>query len=513
MIVVLHNENRLVSLTVGGVKNCSFDSELLTHVIPKLVSQFPSDLLIWCHQSVVSNVDWENIANLFNHDRKFLSYLPDVNFFSDFIGYVDESIFIKVNKEVTFPTWQMSGYVGGISTSVLTQVDSSLWETENFDFAINSIAKVYQQKGLFCYSEPRLLRNKILTLTYPRATNVELFLFVAKNYKWVWKYILLFDLLIYEKKLMLLPWLFSLLKNQMKVDSFNLIFENNCKTVDFISETIDVIIPTIGRKMYLYDVLKDLSVQTHLPNNVIIVEQNPDEESVSELDYLHTESWPFSIQHIFTHQIGACQARNKALEKIKSEWCFFADDDIRFDKNLLYATIYSANKLQSEVLNLSCLRVNDIKTMKTITQWSAFGSGCSFVKSYIIKGLKFNSVYEFGFGEDTDFGMQIRNKGYDVIYLPEPDILHLKAPMGGFRTKPVLEWHNEKLAPKPSPTIMLFLIMHNTIQQLRGYKTVLFFKYYKLQSIRNPWVYYITFKKQWQVSMKWAQILLRRYEV
>jgi GT2 family glycosyltransferase len=36
---------------------------------------------------------------------------------------------------------------------------------------------------------------------------------------------------------------------------------------------------------------------------------------------------------------------------------------------------------------------------------------------------------------DNDFGMQLRNQGHDVLYLPEPQILHLKAPMGGFRTE------------------------------------------------------------------------------
>jgi GT2 family glycosyltransferase len=30
--------------------------------------------------------------------------------------------------------------------------------------------------------------------------------------------------------------------------------------------------------------------------------------------------------------------------------------------------------------------------------------------------------------EDNDFGMQLRNQGVDVLYLPEPKILHLKAP-------------------------------------------------------------------------------------
>jgi hypothetical protein len=28
------------------------------------------------------------------------------------------------------------------------------------------------------------------------------------------------------------------------------------------------------------------------------------------------------------------------------------------------------------------------------------------------------------------------NQGIDVLYLPEPKIIHLKAPVGGFRTKP-----------------------------------------------------------------------------
>ena len=77
--------------------------------------------------------------------------------------------------------------------------------------------------------------------------------------------------------------------------------------------------------------------------------------------------------------------------------------------------------------------------------------------------------------------MQLRNQGYDVLFLNEPEILHLKAPIGGFRTKPVLQWQNESVQPKPSPTVMLYLILHNSKEQLLGYKTTLFFKYYKHQ--------------------------------
>ncbi len=66
------------------------------------------------------------------------------------------------------------------------------------------------------------------------------------------------------------------------------------KPVSPVLKDIDVLIPTIGRKPFLYDVLKDLSKQTILPKNVIIIEQNPLAGSTSELDYLQDKNWPFA---------------------------------------------------------------------------------------------------------------------------------------------------------------------------------------------------------------------------
>ena len=104
----------------------------------------------------------------------------------------------------------------------------------------------------------------------------------------------------------------------------------------------------------------------------------------------------------------------------------------------------------------------------------------------LLDKVKFNMALEFGYGEDGDFGMQLRNNGCDILYLPEPEIVHLKAPVGGFRTKPQLQWQNEKIQPKPSPTIMLYQVLHNTREQVLGYKTILFLKYYAQQKIKNP---------------------------
>ncbi|MES2806304.1 MAG: glycosyltransferase family 2 protein, partial [Bacteroidota bacterium] len=63
------------------------------------------------------------------------------------------------------------------------------------------------------------------------------------------------------------------------------------------------------------------------------------------------------------------------------------------------------------------------------------------------------------------------------------------------------------IQPKPSPTIMLYKILHTTVEQRLGYKTILFFKYYQHQKIKNPFHYYDQFQKQWKQSILWANKL------
>jgi hypothetical protein len=114
---------------------------------------------------------------------------------------------------------------------------------------------------------------------------------------------------------------------------------------------------------------------------------------------------------------------------------------------------------------------------------------------------------EFGYGEDTDFGMQLRNKGFDIIYFPEIRILHLKAPMGGFRIKVKQLWDDEKIQPKPSPTIMYVFLKHYTQQQLLCYKLVSFFKLLKKEPVANYLVFFNQYEKKWNLSHYWANKL------
>lgn len=475
-----------------------------------LAEMYPQDWLIWCEEDLSSNLDSTNLEKVFHHHKIMASYgIADEHYIPAAIGYVEQSPFINVNKTVTYPTWLMSSTVGGIHSSVLLQIGTKIKQDANFDYFINSVAKVGMTEGLFCYSDPRLLINLSKKRIEKKVANsFTLFRFVKQHYKKRWLLLLLLNLLLFEGRLPFMAFCYALFFKNRKKLIFNLdTIEVQSTIGNFSKKTIDVIIPTIGRKQFLYDVLQDLAKQTHLPEKVIIVEQNPEPNSISELDYITNESWPFTIKPIFIHQSGACNARNLALAEVSSEWVFLNDDDNRFGEHLIGDVFAKVEQYGAEVITTPYLQVNEIQYYNSTHQSGIFGSGNSFVKSSCLENIRFDRALEFGYGEDTDFGLQLRNQGFDVIYFPDLKIIHLKAPIGGFRMPIKKEWEFDIIQPKPSPTIMYLKKKNNSKEQIKGYKLILFFKYYRLQNIKNPIQYYCNFKKQWKQSVFWANVL------
>jgi GT2 family glycosyltransferase len=509
MIILYHNGTSIFevanseTIQVSEVKNKSIAS-----VLVEVANKNRAEIIVWCHHSLKKDLNILEIEKLLHHKKLLLSYnSSDISFLDSAIGYIDASLFVQINRNVTFPSWQMSGALGCVHAEVLVALNNEFPLDKNFDYFLCSLSKLLMPKGLLCYSEPRLLKNR-QEGTLTKSSLYVLFRFVKQHYRTRWIFLLLLNLFLYERRFPFLPFLFSLFyrnRSKLVINLDGIKVQSSQKVID--ATTVDVIIPTIGRKKYLYDVLKDFSKQTLLPKKIIIVEQNPEAGSSTELDFLTNELWPFEIQQIFTHQAGACNARNIALSKTQSEWIFLADDDNRFESNLLTDIFNNIEQYGNPVVTTSYPQKDEIKKYKKVIQWPTFGAGNSFVRRDIATNVKFDMAFEFGYGEDSDFGMQLRNLGHDVLYLPEPEILHLKAPVGGFRTKPVLRWHSDTIQPKPSPTVTLYNILYNSREQTNSFKTTLFFKYYRLQKIKNPTKYYIHFEKQWERSVFWANEL------
>ena len=195
---------------------------------------------------------------------------------------------------------------------------------------------------------------------------------------------------------------------------------------------------------------------------------------------------------------------------MESEFTFLADDDLVFDNNLLENAMQTFQTTGNKAFVIAChSKIQTIKPQLPI-QFSTFGAGHAFVKSACFKDLKFNMAFEFGYGEDADFGMQLRNNGFDVLYISTTTILHLKAPIGGFRTKPVLKWQDDKIQPKPSPTVMLYRLSYDTKEQIQNYKSMIFIKNLNRNFLVNPFKYIMTFKQKWNRSVYWANELSKR---
>jgi len=511
MLIVYHNYHKIISVVKDTVALPLPVSIALVDDFQQLALRYPEEFIVWCALEVKEYLNEEQLKNVFHHNLIMASFTPDREFgIHSAIGYIDSTPFVKTTKEVTYPTWLMSALVGGIHAQVIINFSKEKNTTRNFELYLNLMARKGMWQGLCCYSEPLLLTTSAVTVKPSESvTYSEVFRFVNFHYKTQWLFYLLFSIVYFDRKFPFLSF-FSAFFTSKAALNINLTEGIRVSSTKKLPKAkVDVLIPTIGRKKYLYDVLCDLKAQTCLPHSIIIVEQNPLPESVSELDYLTKEEWPFEINHIFTHQAGACNARNLALDKIIGDWVFFADDDIRIAPDFLEKALQQLQQYGQTATTLFCHRENEKPNFDYPLQWGNFGSGCSIVLAEALKELRFDMRYEFGFGEDGDFGVQLRNTGTDVFYFPKPDILHLKAPVGGFRTKPVLAWEKEALQPKPSPTVLLYQLKNLTLEQQRSEKVKLFMNFYKHQPIKNPLRYLKVMNQQWEVSRKWALKLLQ----
>ncbi|AUC82061.1 glycosyltransferase family 2 protein [Lacinutrix sp. Bg11-31] len=505
MLILFHKNNTVVKV----IDNTTSETIVLAEKEPTkalflLASKYSNRIIAWSHISNKSNINTKALKSCFTSNNVMVSNGKST-YLGDAIGYVEDSLFINVNRETNFPTWLMHSNCGAIYGEKLLLFKESINSKNSLDYNLNSIAKLGMENGLLCYFSPEIVENNNEDYVDRKATASELFKFVKEHFRARWTVLLFLNLLIFEKRISLIPLIKSLFFKQKTFG--NVITSKTDTTKTIVYSSISVLIPTLGRAKYLYDVLKDLAKQTLVPVEVILIEQDDSGITKTELNYIKTEDWPFKINHKLIAQTGACNARNIGLELVTSDYVFMADDDIRFNKDTIDQAVKFMQTHDFKAITLSCLRANETEKHKVPIQWAAFGSGCSIVKTSALKNLKFDMAFEHGFGEDTDFGMQLRNNGVDVIYLPYVQLKHLKAPIGGFRNKHIHDWEKENVEPKPSPTVMLYNLKYKSIQQLKSYKLTLLFKFYKSQAIKNPFKYYSTFKKRWSLSKTWANRL------
>src|SRR5262249_4528931 len=101
------------------------------------------------------------------------------------------------------------------------------------------------------------------------------------------------------------------------------------------SGNVSVVTPTLHRPAEVFELLENLSKQTLLPMEVILVD-GADEHETATRDVVQAKasSLPFPICY-FKHKKGTAIQRNAGIEKATGDFIAFIDDDVRLEPDFL----------------------------------------------------------------------------------------------------------------------------------------------------------------------------------
>jgi len=101
--------------------------------------------------------------------------------------------------------------------------------------------------------------------------------------------------------------------------------------------TVSVIIPTCNRAQELERLLKTISNQTRLPEEVIVVDQSDDNRTKEIVDSFHDNNKNRGIAFIwlFQKEKSSAKARNKGILFSSGQMLAFTDDDVVLEKDYL----------------------------------------------------------------------------------------------------------------------------------------------------------------------------------
>ena len=223
--------------------------------------------------------------------------------------------------------------------------------------------------------------------------------------------------------------------------------------------TLSIVIPTKNRPNELLAMLKSLIIQTHLPDQIIIVDQSLKKNTIEDklpsvlglnkikLNYIHDQNI-----------IGLVSAKAFALKHNTCDIISFFDDDIVLESGYLkaiflafkqYPNIYGANGLILNIPNqniIKCLfyRFTHLGLFKDNRQRVSkqcssdnlnipknvnnISGGLSSWRSEVFEKVKFDILNKFHSFEDVDYSIRFEKKYPNSMFLiPGAKLYHFHA--------------------------------------------------------------------------------------
>ena len=235
-----------------------------------------------------------------------------------------------------------------------------------------------------------------------------------------------------------------------------------------MNEKISVIIPTKNRAQDVIKCLKSITIQTMLPDEIIIVDSSDTKNLKSLLDPFEN----FNINYIHDIKASLTRAENIGVENSIGDIIIILDDDVILDKNHIKEIMYVFNNYPAEKIGGVTGNVMSNQPKNSIKRFFSFGmhvfatmffllrygngkfqlSGmpttirnadkiteCEFLfgcdmafRKDVIAEFKFDENFHgYSWGEDDDIAYRVSRK-YQNLYTPSAKFVHTGAPsMGG----------------------------------------------------------------------------------
>lgn len=218
--------------------------------------------------------------------------------------------------------------------------------------------------------------------------------------------------------------------------------------------SLDVIIPTLGRPEMAARVAESLLGQTLRPNSVIVVDQTPGAAGPENRLRHEFDVSGVCLDYLRVSERGLCAARNRAICTATGDICLFLDDDVIVPIDLIarHVAILSADSsldaLGGQVWHR---RANTPEPAVTIEDPS-FGTVAAFASDRAVeRGPLFGGHFavrrecaisiggwdEAFVGpanwEEGDLMHRLEAAGRRFMWSPHPWLIHLRHPAGGCR--------------------------------------------------------------------------------
>jgi len=415
-----------------------------------------------------------------------------------------------------YATWLISSSAGIGLSRVFRAIglDCSL---KKFSVAMFDLGFRAARTGVCPYSEPHLLATavpmEILDEIHEPLSAAESATLISRTYGKKWLLFWLLGNLLFERSFPLIGMLTGWkTKSAGRINTE--LLENLRPQFQYPNHSlgqasVDVIIPTLNRPEHVLNVLKDLSSQTVVPKRVIIIEQDPGTGPAGPLEDMVHRQWTFELQHHFVEWVGICRARNLGFQQSQSDWVLLLDDDVRLTPDFIayllrVATAYRVEAVTAGIY-LSHQNPKEVIDHPFPRLWQTFAGGASLLSRQAVKAAgTFDERMEGGYGEDYEFGIRLRQNGANVLYAPGEPVLHLKAPVGGYRYSFLHPWRNDKVQPRPSPTVLYSRRKHVTKSMQNGYLLFYWFKRLAATPVYR-WPGNIpTLALQWHKAARWS---------